>query len=77
MLGCVPLWLASGSGGVSRKTMGTVVIGGMLSATLLGIFIIPVTFYVIERLSHGEKETSDKPEKPKSPPSPREGPKEH
>ncbi|MDB6124204.1 MAG: transporter, hydrophobe/amphiphile efflux family [Pedosphaera sp.] len=50
VLGCVPLWLASGSGGVARKTLGTVVIGGMLSATLLGIFIIPVSFYVVERL---------------------------
>jgi HAE1 family hydrophobic/amphiphilic exporter-1 len=50
VLGCVPLWLASGSGGASRKTMGTTVIGGMLSATLLGIFIIPVAFYVVENL---------------------------
>jgi HAE1 family hydrophobic/amphiphilic exporter-1 len=50
VLGCVPLWLASGSGGVSRQTMGTTVIGGMLSATLLGIFIIPVAFYVVEKL---------------------------
>ncbi len=74
VLGCVPLWLASGSGGVSRQTMGTVVIGGMLSATLLGIFIIPVTFFVIEKLSHGGKETADKPEKTTSPP---EGPKGH
>jgi HAE1 family hydrophobic/amphiphilic exporter-1 len=50
VLGCVPLWLASGSGGASRKTMGTAVIGGMLTATLLGIFIIPVAFYVVERV---------------------------
>ncbi len=51
IMGCVPLWLASGSGAVSRQTLGTIVIGGMLSATLLGIFIIPVAFYVVERLS--------------------------
>ena len=50
VLGCVPLWLASGSGAVSRQTMGTVVIGGMLSATLLGIFVIPVAFYVVEKV---------------------------
>jgi HAE1 family hydrophobic/amphiphilic exporter-1 len=50
VLGCVPLWLASGSGGVARKTLGTVVIGGMLSATLLGVFLIPVSFYVVESL---------------------------
>ncbi len=50
VLGCVPLWLASGSGGASRRTLGTTVIGGMLSATLLGIFIIPVSFYVVEKI---------------------------
>ena len=50
VLGCVPLWIASGSGGVSRQTMGTTVIGGMLGATLLGIFLIPVTFYVVEKI---------------------------
>ncbi len=51
VLGCVPLWLASGSGGISRQTLGTTVIGGMLGATLLGIFIIPVAFYVVERVT--------------------------
>jgi hydrophobic/amphiphilic exporter-1 (mainly G- bacteria), HAE1 family len=61
VLGCVPLWLASGSGGVSRQTMGTTVIGGMLSATLLGIFIIPVAFYVVEKLV---SRFSRHPEKP-------------
>ena len=68
VLGCVPLWLASGSGGISRRTMGTVVIGGMLSATLLGIFIIPVTFYTIEKLSH--RFTKRHPAKPPEPPPP-------
>ena len=51
ILGCVPLWLASGSGAVSRQTLGTVVIGGMLGATLVDTFIVPVTFAVVERLS--------------------------
>jgi HAE1 family hydrophobic/amphiphilic exporter-1 len=51
ILGCVPLWLASGSGGASRKTLGTVVIGGMLGATLVDIFIVPVTFSVVEKLA--------------------------
>jgi HAE1 family hydrophobic/amphiphilic exporter-1 len=48
ILGCVPLWLASGSGFVARRVMGTTVIGGMLAASVLAIFLIPVTFYVIE-----------------------------
>ena len=55
VFGCIPLWFATGSGGVSRETLGTVVIGGMLGSTLLGIFIIPVNFYVVERLSHRKK----------------------
>jgi hydrophobic/amphiphilic exporter-1 (mainly G- bacteria), HAE1 family len=48
ILGCVPLWLADGSGAVARKVMGTAVIGGMIAASALAIFLIPVTFYVIE-----------------------------
>jgi HAE1 family hydrophobic/amphiphilic exporter-1 len=51
ILGCVPLWMASGSGAASRRILGTVVIVGMLAATVLAIFIIPVTFYTVEKLS--------------------------
>lgn len=50
ILGCVPLWRASGSGAVSRQVMGTAVIGGMLAASAIAIFIIPSLFYMIERL---------------------------
>ncbi len=49
ILGCLPLWLASGSGGVSRQTLGTVVIGGMLGATFVDVFIVPVTFSIVEK----------------------------
>jgi HAE1 family hydrophobic/amphiphilic exporter-1 len=52
ILGCVPLWTASGSGAVSRKILGTVVISGMLAATLIAIFLIPLVFVLIERLAH-------------------------
>ena len=62
VLGCLPLWFASGSGGMSRKTLGTTVIGGMLSATLLGIFIIPVAFYLVERIT--SRFTRHKPKPP-------------
>jgi HAE1 family hydrophobic/amphiphilic exporter-1 len=51
ILGCAPLWLASGSGAVARRVMGTAVIGGMLAATLLAVFLIPVAYYVVERVS--------------------------
>ncbi|MGA2871526.1 MAG: efflux RND transporter permease subunit, partial [Verrucomicrobiota bacterium] len=50
ILGCVPLWLATGSGGMSRETLGTVVIGGMLGATFVDIFIVPVTFTIVEKM---------------------------
>ncbi len=51
ILGCVPLWIATGSGAVSRQVLGTAVIGGMLAASLIAIFFVPVTFDVIERLA--------------------------
>jgi HAE1 family hydrophobic/amphiphilic exporter-1 len=51
ILGCLPLWTASGSGALSRRILGTVVIGGMLAATLIAIFLIPVTFVVVERFT--------------------------
>ncbi len=50
ILGCVPLWTASGAGGISRQVLGTVVIGGMLAASILAIFFIPVSYEVVERL---------------------------
>ena len=49
ILGCVPLWIASGSGGIARKTLGTVVIGGMLGATIVDTLIVPVTFVIVEK----------------------------
>ena len=51
ILGCVPLWTATGSGAVSRRILGTVVITGMLAATLIAIFLIPVLFVVVERVA--------------------------
>jgi hypothetical protein len=50
ILGCVPLAIASGAGALSRQVMGSAVIGGMLAATCIAIFIIPVTFYVVEKI---------------------------
>jgi HAE1 family hydrophobic/amphiphilic exporter-1 len=45
------LWIASGAGAVSRQIMGTTVIGGMLAASGIGIFLVPASFYVVEKLS--------------------------
>ena len=52
ILGCVPLWRASGAGAISRQVLGSVVIGGMLAASLLAIFFIPVSFDVVEKLGN-------------------------
>ena len=56
ILGCVPLWTASGAGAVARQIMGTTVIGGMLAASLIGIFFVPAIFYLVEKWSGAEKE---------------------
>jgi HAE1 family hydrophobic/amphiphilic exporter-1 len=50
ILGCVPLAKASGAGALSRQVMGFTVIGGMLAASFIAIFLIPVLFYLIEKL---------------------------
>lgn len=52
ILGCVPLAIASGAGAISRQVMGTTVIYGMLAASFIAIFLIPVCFYFIEKLGH-------------------------
>ena len=52
ILGCVPLAIASGAGALSRQVMGFVVIGGMTAATVIAIFLIPVSFYVVEKWTH-------------------------
>jgi hydrophobic/amphiphilic exporter-1 (mainly G- bacteria), HAE1 family len=56
ILGCVPLWTATGAGSVARQIMGTTVIGGMLAASVIGIFLIPAVFYVVEKLSGAGRE---------------------
>jgi len=62
ILGVMPLVTASGSGAVSRQILGTVVLGGMLAATCISIFMVPVTFTVVEKLSHRfSRADEDKP----------------
>jgi HAE1 family hydrophobic/amphiphilic exporter-1 len=61
ILGCVPLWISSGAGAISRRVLGTTVIGGMLAASVLAIFLIPVSFDVVERLAHRGKKKETAP----------------
>jgi hydrophobic/amphiphilic exporter-1 (mainly G- bacteria), HAE1 family len=58
ILGCVPLWTATGAGSVARKIMGTTVIGGMLAASLIGIFFVPAIFFMVEKWSGANKESA-------------------
>jgi HAE1 family hydrophobic/amphiphilic exporter-1 len=62
IFGLLPLWFASGSGAVARQVLGSTVIGGMIAASAIAIFLIPVTFYVIERLFAGRKEKTAAPQ---------------
>jgi multidrug efflux pump len=55
ILGVVPLFVATGAGAASRRSLGTAVFGGMLAATLLAIFFVPVQYYVIETLVERRK----------------------
>jgi len=58
ILGCVPLWIASGSGAISRQSIGTTVIAGMLAATVIAIFLVPVLYVMVERLANRGAEKS-------------------
>ena len=61
ILGCVPLWTASGAGSVARQIMGTTVIGGMLAASLIGIFFVPGIFCLVEKWSGAGKQRVSTP----------------
>jgi hydrophobe/amphiphile efflux-1 (HAE1) family protein len=68
ILGVVPLMIASGAGAEARKTIGWTVFGGMLTATSLAIFIVPVLFYLITKMAYGKEKLAEleknyKPEK--------------
>src|ERR1035441_6054072 len=55
ILGCVPLWMASGAGAIARRVVGSCVIGGMSAATGIAVLLIPVTFYLTEKLGQRHK----------------------
>src|ERR1700754_4119432 len=59
LLGVLPLALAEGASSVARNTIGWTVLGGMFAATSLAIFIVPVLYVVITRLTYGKKKLED------------------
>jgi hydrophobic/amphiphilic exporter-1 (mainly G- bacteria), HAE1 family len=58
ILGSVPLWIATGAGSVARQIIGTTVIGGMLAASIIAIFLVPAIFYLVEKWSGAGKESA-------------------
>ena len=65
ILGCVPLWMATGAGAIARRVVGSCVIGGMMAATCIAVLLIPVTFYLMERLG-GKRHAGQAEEGPRS-----------
>jgi HAE1 family hydrophobic/amphiphilic exporter-1 len=57
IVGCIPLWIASGAGSIARQIIGTAAIGGMVAETFLGRFLVPAIFVVVEKMS-GAKATA-------------------
>ena len=57
ILGVMPLVFATGAGAVARRTIGFTVLGGMIAASSIAIFIVPVLFVVIVRIAYGKKAT--------------------
>jgi HAE1 family hydrophobic/amphiphilic exporter-1 len=70
IFGMVPLWIATGAGAIARQILGTVVITGMLAATAVAIFIIPVLFVLVERLANrrGRQQPAPVPTEPEATP---------
>ena len=64
IFGVVPLAIASGAGAASRRILGTTVIGGMVAASFIAILLIPVSFYVIERLTQRRQESEAATQQP-------------
>jgi len=65
IFGLLPLWFASGSGAAARRILGSTVIGGMIAASAIAIFLIPVAFYAVEKFATRRKS----PAAPQSPPA--------
>ncbi len=61
ILGVLPLVLATGASSAARRSLGTAVFGGMLAATILAIFIVPVLYVVIESMVEKRQQRGTQP----------------
>jgi HAE1 family hydrophobic/amphiphilic exporter-1 len=59
IFGVSPLAFASGAGAQARSTIGWTVLGGMLSATMLAVIVVPVLFVIITRIAYGRKKLEE------------------
>ena len=59
ILGVSPLTFAEGAGAIARQTLGFTVLGGMIAATSIAIFIVPVLFVLIVKIAYGKKKLSE------------------
>jgi multidrug efflux pump subunit AcrB len=66
LFGVLPLAVSTGAGAIARQIMGTAVMGGTLAASLIAVFLIPVTFYVVMTLSRRRKRSA-RPESEEGP----------
>jgi HAE1 family hydrophobic/amphiphilic exporter-1 len=72
IFGLLPLWFATGSGAVARRILGSTVIGGMIAASAIAIFLIPVTFYAVEKIAARRKSAGNLKSQPAASPAPEE-----
>lgn len=64
ILGIFPLVNATGAGAASRQSLGTAVFGGMLAATILAVFFVPVFYVLMQRISEFRKKPETHPAEP-------------
>ena len=62
VIGCLPLMLASGAGAGARSAMGNTVVGGILTATIIGIFLVPVLFVAVKKVGGSKQKKAASPE---------------
>jgi multidrug efflux pump len=74
IFGVLPLAISTGAGAKSRVAIGTAVMGGMLTATILAIFYVPLFFVLVRRLFRGRRHRDAPPEPESAPGAPREVP---
>nr|HEV8011105.1 efflux RND transporter permease subunit [Bradyrhizobium sp.] len=71
--GLLPLVIATGAAEISRRAVGTAVFGGMLAASSIGIFLVPMLYVTFQRMRESAKRrfggSGEKPHPPASPPA--------